>query len=131
MHPVRVILLAIATKFVSCRPDGASSISCANMQPGHINPVLGILSEGQSRPSPYRLAARWDKRMKMIRVSVSGDRIQGFLMQGRVKINGPAIGSFVNIIENPDATYQNCSLFTQVSEATLTKSKASNCGWSQ
>jgi hypothetical protein len=69
--------------------------------------------------------------MKMIRVSVSGDRIQGFLMQGRVKINGPAIGSFVNIIENPDATYQNCSLFTQVSEATLTKSKASNCGWSQ
>ncbi|CAB4004887.1 Hypothetical predicted protein [Paramuricea clavata] len=83
------------------------------MQPDHYNPVLGRLSEAQSKPSPYRLAARWDKRMEMIRVSVSGDRIQGFLMQARVKINGPAIGSFVNIIENPDATYQNCSLFTQ------------------
>ena len=125
MYLLKIILLAVATKFVSCRPDGAPPLSCANMQPGHYNPVSGRLSESQSRPSPYILAARWDKRMKMIRVSVSGDRIQGFLMQGRVNISGPAIGSFVNITENPDATYQNCSLFKQVSEATLPKSKIS------
>ncbi len=114
MYPLRVILWAIVAKFVSCRPDGASPLSCFNMEPGHYD-YKSIQTEGQLGQSPYKLAARWDKRMKMIRVSVTGDRIQGFLIQGRVEKTGPAVGTFVNIPENPGkATYQNCSFIPEV-----------------
>ena len=116
MYPLTVILLAVAAKFVSCRPNGASTVSCATMRPDHINPLDYTHSKKQLVQSPYRLAATWDIPKKMVRVSVSGRRIQGFLIQGRNEINGPAIGSFVNITENPDATYQDCKLYVGVCE---------------
>ena len=116
MYPLKVIVLAIAVRFVSCRPDGASPISCANMDPEHYNPVQAILSREQLGPSPYKLTAAWDISKKMVRVSVRGDKIQGFLLQGRKDFSGPAIGSFINIAQNPNATYQHCEHYPEVCE---------------
>ncbi|XP_028417165.1 uncharacterized protein LOC114541444 [Dendronephthya gigantea] len=51
--------------------------------------------------------------MRMVRVSVDGDRnnpIQGFLIQARLGIYEPGIGSFINITENANVKYLDCSL---------------------
>lgn len=84
------------------------------MSPRHYT-VKGDISDRQTGPSPYKLSATWDKRMELIRVEVSGDeRIQGFLIQGRLAKVGPAVGRFLNITENPNAVYQNCADYDEV-----------------
>ena len=107
-----VFLLTIGVKFVSSYADGAPPLSCVNMRPDHLDPRSGDFRKPQFRPSPYKFTARWDQRTRMIRVSISGERIQGFLIQGRLHNEGPAVGSFINIAEN--AKYQNCSLLPKV-----------------
>lgn len=109
-----MLVMGIAVKIVSCNPHGAPPLSCISMRPDHYT-VLGDYSASQTGPSPYKMLATWDKRMKLIRVAVSGDeRIQGFLIQGRLTRIGPAVGRFINITENPDVTYQDCPVYTQV-----------------
>ena len=106
------ILLAvvIVVEIVSCLPNGAPPRSCISMSPDRHYTVKGDVSDSQTGPSPYKLSATWDKRMELIRVEVSGDeRIQGFLIQGRLARVGPAVGRFLNITENPNAVYQNCA----------------------
>ena len=117
MYLVKVIVLAIVVNCVSPRPDGAPPLSCVNMQPGHIIPGLYRLAETQSSSSPYTFTAKWDRHERMVRVSVGGDgerKIQGFLIQGRLDTYKPAIGSFINISKNPNAQYQDCSLYPEV-----------------
>lgn len=84
------------------------------MEPGHYTIHNEPTTAKTTEESPYKLAARWDKRMKMIRISVTGDSFRGFLVQGRTEKSGPAIGNFINITENPDVAYQNCDLYPEV-----------------
>ena len=108
MYPLTLISLSIAVTLSSCRPDGAPLKSCRSMTPQHRGFPIPLIPQ-QTGASPYAFNAVWDSHMRMVRVSVSGNTVQGFLIQGRLAKSGPAIGRFVNITENPNAHYQNCS----------------------
>ena len=109
-----MLAMGIAVKTVQCFPYGAPTRSCISMRPGHFT-ISGDYTVSQTGQSPYKLLATWDKRMELIRVAVRGnERIQGFLIQGRLTRFGPAVGRFINITDNIDATYQDCTSYTQV-----------------
>ena len=109
-----MLAMGIAVKTVQCLPYGAPTRSCISMLPDHIT-ISGDYSVSQTEPSPYKLLATWDKRMELIRVAVRGNkRIQGFLIQGRLTRFGPAVGRFINIADNIEATYQDCTSHPQV-----------------
>ena len=103
------LVLSIVAELASGRKNGAPSKSCERMAPGHLKELIGIPIASQSNASPYIFDATWDKKSKLVRVSISGPPIEGFLVQGRLTKEGPAVGTFVNIIENPHAQYQDCT----------------------
>ncbi len=108
MYTLMFLVLSIVAKLASGEKNGAPSKSCERMAPGHIKKTMWIPIASQSNESPYIFDATWDKKSKLVRVSISGQPIEGFLVQGRLTKEGPAVGTFVNIIENPHAQYQNC-----------------------
>lgn len=110
MYILTLVVFSIITNLVWGRGDGAPSKSCESMVPGHTGAILPLI-ERQTGPSIYTFNATWDKNLKMVRVSVSGEAVAGFLIQGRLGENGPAVGTFVNITGNPDAKYQDCTSF--------------------
>ena len=109
MYAFVLVVFSIAAKHAYGEETGAPSKTCKHMAPFHVKPgLVPIPSPGQEVQSPYTFEAMWDKKLRMIRVSVSGQTIAGFLIQGRLSKNGPAVGTFVNIDEN-FAKYQDCS----------------------
>ena len=114
MYTLALVLFSIVAKHASGKKTGAPSTgvfnTCETMTPSHfsLNTVpLPIASQGFQ--SPYTFEAKWDKKSKLIRVSVNGATIAGFQIQGRLRKDGPAVGTFVNITQNPNARYQDCS----------------------
>ena len=107
MYTLMFLVLSIVAELASGEKNGAPPKSCKRMTPGHKAPI-GFPIPSQSNKSPYIFDATWDKKSKLVRVSISGQPIEGFLVQGRLTKEGPAVGTFVNIIENPHAQYQNC-----------------------
>ncbi|CAB4037026.1 Hypothetical predicted protein [Paramuricea clavata] len=114
MYILTLVVFSIITNLVCGRGYGAPSPSCKSMVPGHKGIFIPPLIERQTGPSIYTFNATWDKNLKMVRVSVSGEPVAGFLIQGRLNENGPAVGTFVNITGNPDAKYQNCLSLIEV-----------------
>lgn len=107
-----ILLVSVAAKFVSGFGTGFPKASCKSMLPVVFSkrfPPAPIAS--QTVTSPYTVNATWDKTMQLVRVEVSGETVVGFLIQGRLRDDGPAVGSFVNIAGNPDVKYQDCSEF--------------------
>lgn len=100
MYTLIFLLVSIAPEIVSGYPSGAPPKSCASMSPEH------FAVSRQTATSPYTLTATLDKQSKVVRVSVGGDKVSGFLIQGRLSKDGRAVGEFT---ENSDAKYQDCS----------------------
>ena len=114
MYTLALVLFSIVAEHASGKKTGAPSTgdrnTCETMTPFHSTsgPVpLPIAS--RDFQSPYTFEAKWDKKSKLIRVSVNGATIAGFLIQGRLRKDGPAVGTFLNITQNPNARYQDCS----------------------
>ena len=106
MYTLTYVLISIVADVVSSYSSGAPPISCVNMSPGHLNPQpVPLPIARQAGPSPYTLTATVDKQSKEVRLTVGGQKVSGFLIQGRSSKSGPAIGKFT---ENSVANYQNC-----------------------
>ena len=101
-----VLLLFSAADLVWCYPNGAPPKSCEPMLPGHFDPVRRVVVTDQKTSSPYTVNASWDNEYKYIRVSVTGDTIQGFIIQGKMPGNESAVGKFTKLSSN--SKYQNC-----------------------
>lgn len=107
MYILTYVLLSIVAEIVSGYGSGAPPKSCVNMSPGHLSSsTIGLPIPRQEGPSPYTLTATVDKQSREVRVTVGGQKVSGFLIQGRLSVNGPAIGKFA---KNSIANYQDCS----------------------
>ncbi|XP_028418369.1 putative defense protein [Dendronephthya gigantea] len=117
--PTLVLFSVILTELVLGERTGAPQQSCKTMTPGHRGTFIPLIPR-QKQPSGYSLDAKLEKSLKMVRVTVSGKALKGFLIQGRWSEDGPAVGSFLNITEDLGVKYQNCSDFKFHPESSVT-----------
>lgn len=109
---LRLVLVCLTFRITFGHPDGAETMSCQSMLPGHLRRVgfrKRIPIAPQKTVSPYTIMAGWDEEHRQyIRVSVTGMPLKGFLIQARKRKDGPAVGAF-KLFSNESARYQNCT----------------------
>ena len=98
--PVIIVLaLTMSVEMAWCYSTGAPPPSCKFMVPAHIIKVSGELQlvPEQQTNSPYVIQASWDSDYKYVRVVVSGDTVQGFVIQGKTSNSGSTVGRFTKL----------------------------------
>lgn len=94
-----VVALTMSVEMAWCYSTGAPPASCKFMVPAHIIEVSGELQlvPEQQTNSSYDIQASWDSEYKYVRVVVTGDTVQGFVIQGKTSDSGPAVGRFTKL----------------------------------
>ena len=85
--------------------NGAPPVSCDFMTPGHISSGVPVLEQNEAS-SKYTIKAVWDEKRRYVQLSVTGSTLQGFLIQARETLDGPAVGNF-KMLSN-EVKYQDC-----------------------
>lgn len=104
-----IVLVCLASRLALGHPNGAPNLSCKELIPGHTRKFgrhYFPISD-QKGPSNYIIKAEWDEEREFVRVSITGSTLQGFLIQARETLDGPAVGNFKAI--SNESQYLDCT----------------------
>lgn len=114
MRLIQVVLEFLFISTLKAYDTGAPPKSCEYMIPGHVQNFgrhSKLISGQPKESSRYVINATWsfvDSRY-YVRVSIMGEKLRGFLIQGRQTVGGSALGRFKMLSDV--SKYQDCTSF--------------------